>query len=131
MDTRKNVTVLVMDDAAVVRSLLVAMLAEIDTVTNVLQAEDASSALAMIEAHAPEVAILDVKVPGFGSVRNGIDVLKRVKKVRPETSVIMLTNHATDRYRTECRQAGADYFFDKSSEFERLLDTVAELAEAC
>jgi DNA-binding NarL/FixJ family response regulator len=123
------VTVLVMDDAPVVRSLLVAMLAEIETIENVLQAEDVSSALNLIEEHGPEVAILDVKVPGHGAIRNGIDVLRRVKKTRPDTSVIMLTNHATSRYRTECERAGADYFFDKSSEFERLLDTVAALTE--
>ncbi len=38
----------------------------------------------------------------------------------------MLTNHATERYRSECQKAGADYFYDKSSEFEQLLDRVAE-----
>lgn len=124
----KNLTVLVMDDAAVVRNLLVAMLGELETVSSVIQAEDASSALDMIEEHEPEVAILDVKVPGNGTIRNGIDVLRRVKKFRPDTSVIMLTNHASTRYRTECEQAGADYFFDKSSEFERLLDAVEDLA---
>ena len=104
----KNLTVLVMDDAAVVRNLLVAMLGELETVSSVIQAEDASSALDMIEEHEPEVAILDVKVPGNGTIRNGIDVLRRVKKFRPDTSVIMLTNHASTRYRTECEQAGAD-----------------------
>lgn len=129
MDMRKNVTVLVMDDAPVVRSLLVAMLTEIDSIQNVLQAEDVSSALNLFEEHAPDVAILDVKVPGQGPIRNGIDVLRRVKSTRPDTSVIMLTNHATPRYRSECESAGADYFFDKSSEFERLLDTIAALAE--
>lgn len=129
VDMRKNVTVLVMDDAPVVRSLLVAMLGEIDAIENVLQAEDVSSALNMIEQHQPDVAILDVKVPGQGPIRNGIDVLRRVKKTRPDISVIILTNHASPRYRTECERAGADYFFDKSSEFERLLDTVAALTE--
>lgn len=39
----------------------------------------------------------------------------------------MLTNHANERYREECKRAGADFFFDKSSEFEELtgaLDTL-------
>ena len=122
----KHFTVLVMDDAAVVRSLLAAMLAEIDTVENVIQAEDAASALRLVDEHEPDIAILDIKVPGVGVVQNGIDVLRRVKGAHPDTKVIMLTNHATERYRSECQKAGADYFYDKSSEFEQLLDRVAE-----
>jgi DNA-binding NarL/FixJ family response regulator len=122
----KRFTVLVMDDAAVVRSLLAAMLAEIDSVENVIQAEDAASALRLVDEHEPDIAILDIKVPGSGVVQNGIDVLRQVKGAHPETKVIMLTNHATERYRSECQKAGADYFYDKSSEFEQLLDRVAE-----
>jgi DNA-binding NarL/FixJ family response regulator len=122
----KRFTVLVMDDAAVVRSLLAAMLAEIDSVENVIQAEDAASALRLVDEHEPDIAILDIKVPGSGTVQNGIDVLRQVKGAHPETKVIMLTNHATERYRSECQKAGADYFYDKSSEFEQLLDRVAE-----
>ncbi len=122
----KRFTVLVMDDAAVVRSLLAAMLAEIDSVENVIQAEDAASALRLVDEHEPDIAILDIKVPGVGVVQNGIDVLRKVKGTHPETKVIMLTNHATERYRSECQKAGADYFYDKSSEFEQLLDRVAQ-----
>lgn len=122
----KRFTVLVMDDAAVVRSLLAAMLAEIDSVEHVIQAEDAASALHLIDEHEPNIAILDIKVPGNAVAQNGIDVLRRVKGAHPATTVIMLTNHATERYRSECQRAGADYFYDKSSEFEQLLDRVAE-----
>jgi DNA-binding NarL/FixJ family response regulator len=122
----KRFTVLVMDDAAVVRSLLAAMLAELDSVENVIQAEDAASALRLVDEHQPDIAILDIKVPGAGIVQNGIDVLRQVKDAHPDTKVIMLTNHATERYRSECQKAGADYFYDKSSEFEQLLDRVAD-----
>jgi len=115
----------VMDDAAVVRSLLAAMLAEIDTVERVIQAGDADSALHLVDEHNPDIAILDINVPGSGPVRSGIDVLRKVKQANPATKVLMLTNHANERYRLECQRAGADYFFDKSSEFEQLLDRVA------
>jgi len=120
-----KVTVLVMDDATVVRSLLASMLAEIDSVERIVQADDAASALRLVDEHRPDIAILDIKVPGAGPVRNGIDVLRQVKCTHPDTVVMMLTNQATERYRIECKRAGADHFFDKSSEFERLLDKVA------
>jgi len=125
MQMGDKVTVLVMDDATVVRSLLASMLAEIDSVERIVQADDAASALRLVDEHRPDIAILDIKVPGSGPVRNGIDVLRQVKHNHPDTVVMMLTNQATERYRIECKRAGADHFFDKSSEFERLLDKVA------
>ena len=125
----ENVTVLVMDDASIVRKLLTSMLAGVKGVGDVLQADDARSALDLMDRHRPAIAILDIKVPGTGVLHNGIDVLKQVRRTHPDTSVIMLTNHATPRYRTECLAAGAHEFFDKSTEFEQLLETVALLSE--
>ena len=76
----------------------------------------------------PQIAILDIKVPGGDGLKNGIDVLKTVKKSYP-TSVIMLTNHANAKYSMECKQAGADFFFDKSTEFDRVPDAVFEIIQ--
>lgn len=116
-----------MDDAPVVRRLIVSMLDSIDGVDGVLQAADAPAAAELMQQHNPQIAILDVKVPGGAGFRNGIDVLKAFKLHHPDAAVIMLTNHATPRYRSECEQAGAAYFFDKSSEFDKLPIVVEEL----
>ena len=121
----KSLSVLVMDDAPVVRRLIVKLVNGIKGVDTVLQAGDAPSAVALMEEHSPEIAILDIKVPGGKGLRNGIDV----KVAQPDMAVIMLTNHATPRYKTECEQAGANYFFDKSSEFDKLPLVIEELVE--
>lgn len=128
-DMSRPVRILVMDDAPVVRRLIVNLLDDIDGVDSVLQAGDAPSAVELMETHEPQIAILDVKVPGGAGLRNGIDVLKAVKRSHPGASVIMLTNHATPRYKDECEQAGASYFFDKSSEFDKLPLVVEELVK--
>ena len=47
----------------------------------------------------------------------GLDVLTRVKQVRPDLHVIVLTNFATQQYRQASLSAGADYCLDKSREF--------------
>lgn len=120
IEMAQPIRILVMDDAPVVRRLIVSLLDGIDGVESVLQATDAPSALALMQQHDPQIAILDVKVPGGAGLRNGIDVLKAVKQIHPNSSVIMLTNHATPKYRSECEQAGAAHFFDKSSEFDKL-----------
>jgi DNA-binding NarL/FixJ family response regulator len=64
--------------------------------------------------------VLDISMPG-GS---GMYVLETVKKDRPVPVVIMLTNFAHDQYRQKCLQLGADYFFDKSTEFERVIEVL-------
>lgn len=124
----EHVTILIMDDAEVVRKLIANLLSEIDNVKTILQAEDAISAVKLLDEHRPQIAILDIKVPGGNGLRNGIDVLKAVKKSYP-TSVIMLTNHANAKYSMECKQAGADFFFDKSTEFDRVPDAVFEIMQ--
>jgi DNA-binding NarL/FixJ family response regulator len=116
----KPVRVLIMDDAPVVRRLIVDLVNEIEGVDTVLQAGDAPSAVALMKEHNPEIAILDIKVPGGKGLRNGIDVLRTMKSMHPDATFIMLTNHATSRYKSECERAGATYFFDKSSEFDQL-----------
>jgi DNA-binding NarL/FixJ family response regulator len=125
----KSLSVLVMDDAPVVRRLIVKLVNGIKGVDTVLQAGDAPSAVALMEEHSPEIAILDIKVPGGKGLRNGIDVLRAMKVAQPDMAVIMLTNHAIPRYKTECEQAGANYFFDKSSEFDKLPLVIEELVE--
>lgn len=70
----------------------------------------------------PEVVIMDVQLPD-GS---GLDLLEVIKQEQPATRVLMYSNHAL--YRKRCVAEGADYFFDKSMDIERLATTVRDLA---
>jgi DNA-binding NarL/FixJ family response regulator len=118
------VKVLIADDSAVVRQRLAELISEIERVEVVSQAGDALEALAAIEETTPDVAILDIRMPGA----NGIEALAEIKKERPAPVVIMLTNYPYPQYRKKCLDAGADYFFDKSTEFERVVEVIAQLA---
>jgi len=48
-------------------------------------------------------------------------VLETIKREQPALKVIMLTNFAQEQYRQRCLQLGADHFFDKTTEFEKVL----------
>jgi len=126
VDEMKNLTILIMDDAAIVRQLIVTMLVENINAERILQAEDTTAAIELFTQHKPQIAILDIQVPGD---KSGIDVLRIFKTLMPFVAVIMITNHATARYRLECKRAGADFFFDKSAEFEKLNPAVVELIQ--
>jgi DNA-binding NarL/FixJ family response regulator len=118
---------LIMDDAANIRRRIVELLSDVSGIDAIIESEDVASALKAIHEHKPDVVILDIQVPPAGAMRNGIDVLKLTKQQFPKTGVIMLTNFANPRYREECTRLGADYFFDKSSEFEQVPDAVLRM----
>ncbi len=107
--------VFIVDDSPVVRERLATLLSDLPSVEIVGQAEIAFEAISATRRLKPDVMLLDISMPG-GS---GIHVLEMVKKERPAPLVIMLTNFAHEQYRQKCLQLGADFFFDKSTEFER------------
>ena len=108
--------VFICDDSATVRERLVTMALDLPRVSIVGLAEDTPGCLQAILEARPDVVILDIRMPG-GS---GIDVLRQLKQSRPYPKVIMLTNFAYAQYRSKCQQAGADFFFDKSTEFDQI-----------
>lgn len=110
--------VFIADDSSVVRERLIAMLSNLEEIESIGQAQDVGEAINSIEELKPDAVILDIQMPG-GS---GIEVLKHIKKEQPATVVIMLTNYPYSQYRQECMDEGADFFFDKSLEFERVIE---------
>lgn len=121
-----HVTILIMDDTGVIRQLVVELLAGLIAVGRILQAADVRAAMPLFVDYHPQIAILAIRVPGD---KNGMDGLKYFKTGVPVPVVIMLTNHATARYRHACQQTGADYFFDKSTEFEQVIAVVEALLQ--
>lgn len=108
--------IFIADDSDPVRERLTAMLSEIEGVEVIGQARNAAEAVEGIQSLNPDVVILDIQMPG-GS---GIDVLKTIKRYARPPVVMMLTNHAHPQYREKCMDWGADFFLDKSKEFESL-----------
>jgi two-component system response regulator DesR len=64
----------------------------------------------------PDAVILDLQMPG-GS---GLEVLRAVRQSHPSVCVLICTNFPYPQYREECIAAGANFFLDKSAEFERI-----------
>ncbi|MCB0223874.1 MAG: response regulator transcription factor [Anaerolineae bacterium] len=108
--------VFIADDSLIVREHLVTMFDELAGIEIVGQAETVAEAVTAIQKLHPDVVILDIRMPG-GS---GIDVLKRVKQGEVTPMVIILTNYPYPGYRQKCLQAGADFFLDKSTEFDQI-----------
>ena len=117
--------VFVVDDSPLVRERLVVLLSEVEGVEVVGVADNAEEGISSIKTLNPDVAILDIRMPA-GS---GILVLEAVKREEDPPFIIMLTNYPYPQYRKKCMDAGADCFFDKSSEFHKVTDVLAGMVQ--
>jgi DNA-binding NarL/FixJ family response regulator len=111
-----QIKVLIVDDSLVVRERLVAILDELAGIEIVGQAENVTEAIGAVRKLRPDVIILDIWMPG-GS---GIDVLRQIKQGGAGPMVIILTNYPFPEYRQRCLNAGANFFLDKSTEFDQI-----------
>ena len=118
------VRVLVADDSSLLRRLLRDAIEEVEGVEVVAEAANGAAALSEVEAHHPSVVVLDLQMPVMG----GLSALQCLRAQGRDPRVIVLTNHADETYREACLEAGADHFFDKSSELDRVLEVLRQWA---
>jgi DNA-binding NarL/FixJ family response regulator len=112
-----NITVFIVDDSRLIREHLVTMIDELTGIEVIGQVGTVTEAINTIQHLNPDVVILDLHLAD-GS---GIDVLNKIKRDGiMEAMVIILTNYTFAGYRRKCLDAGADYFLDKSSEFDQI-----------
>ncbi len=83
-------------------------------------AYDGESALNLVREDEPEVIIIDLKMPGI----DGIEVLKKVKKERPEIEVIVLTGHGSESDRKLCMDLGAFDYLQKPVDINHLSEVL-------
>ena len=116
--------ILIADNSIELRERLVEMLSELIGVEIVGQAKNAVETLDSISSLQPDTVLLDIKMPG-GS---GIEALKKIKADYPSIRVIMFTNYPTAQHCKRCLDLGADFFLDKSTEFEKIPKILRQLA---
>jgi len=124
-DFLKVVTV---DNSPIIADRLQTIIAQIETVVYAGNATNVATALAMIEHVLPHVVILDINLDADPQKPNGIDLLIMLRKKYHSMKIIMLTNLTDLQYRHTCYYEGADYFLDKSNEFDKIAGIVSGFA---
>ena len=113
-----SIKVFLVEDSPQVLERLSQMVSEIDRVKVVGHAVTYDTAVHGILSTIPDVVILDIKLAD--SSGSGIDVLARIKPDMPQIKAIMLSNYTSPKHLEASTKAGADYFLDKSAEFDRI-----------
>lgn len=111
-----HLKILIVDDTDIVAERLYKMIIDIDSVDTVLKSNSYNQAVELINKQMPDIILLDIQLPG----KNGIALLKFVKENYPAIKTIIVTNNASSNYKLICESIGADFFIDKSAEFEKI-----------
>jgi len=110
--------IFLVEDSPAVLERLLELVREVEGAEVVGDAASFDTAVAGISSTRPDVAILDIKLAdGKGT---GIDVLNRVRPALPALKAIVMSNFATPQHMKASADAGAEYFLDKSADFERI-----------
>lgn len=110
---KKTEVILIVDDNMNFVDRMVGLLEEVDVLSEIHVASDFDEARRLLAEEDPDIVLLDINLPG----KNGIELLKLIKKNSAACEVIMITNHAEDYYRDQCYELGATHFLDKSNDF--------------
>lgn len=114
---------MIADDHAVVRSGLKQILAETSDIVVAGEATNGREVLEKLEKQHWDVLVLDITMPG----RSGLEILKDIKRLKPELPVLVLSMHAEEQFATRTLKAGASGYLNKESAPEELVKAIRKV----
>ena len=112
--------ILIIEDEASIRRVLVKILTEENTQYEVFEAEDGLAGTEMIKNADFDLVLCDIKMPKM----DGVDVLEAVKKIKPEIPMVMISGHGDLDTAVNTMRMGAFDYISKPPDLNRLLNTI-------
>ncbi len=120
-----KIRVLVVDDHAILREGLRALLSYYEDVEVVGEAQDGAESLTRVRELMPDVVLMDIAMPGM----NGLEATQQIRTHYPQTRVLILTQHEDPQYVLPLLQAGASGFVTKRALGTDLINAVRVVAK--
>lgn len=124
MSEKATIRVFIADDHAIVREGLKQILADSRDIVVAGEAENGLDAIRLFPKSKCHVMLLDISMPD----KNGIEVLKQIKKEYPDTQVLMLSMHREDQYAIRSLKAGASGYLTKQAAPKELVVAIRQVA---
>jgi DNA-binding NarL/FixJ family response regulator len=115
--------VLIADDSRLMRERIRETISIFSNVEIVSETENGIETLKELNKHTPDLAIIDIRMPD----RNGLEILKEFRDNNSITKIVILTNYAYNQYKERAFENGADYFFSKTEDFDKIAVVVASI----
>jgi DNA-binding NarL/FixJ family response regulator len=119
----KKLVALIVDDSQLIAERLIELLKRSENIQRTVLGSNYEEGKRLLEENAVDVILLDINLPD----KSGIELLKHIKKIQYPVKVIMVTNESNPMYKQICMKLGAYAYFDKSNEFENLLEILETL----
>jgi len=119
------IRILVADDHIVVRKGLCLLIESHPGFKVIAEASNGREAVAMVEAHKPDVAILDVAMP----MLNGIEAARQISEKLPQTAIVFLSMHSDEGYVLKALKSGAKAYLLKDSAEYDLINAILAVSE--
>lgn len=116
--------IIIVDDHEVVRIGMRSLLEQYSQYEVVAEAATGKEAISQVESFRPDIVLMDIRLPG----KSGIDACEEIKKIAPDTKVIMLTSYAEDEMLFSAIKAGASGYVLKQIDSEGLIKSLEAVA---
>ena len=112
--------ILIIEDEAAIRRVLVKILSEENSTYELTQAQDGLEGIEKIRDQDFDLVLCDIKMPKM----DGVEVLQAAKKIKPETPMVMISGHGDLDTAVQTMRLGAFDYISKPPDLNRLLNTV-------
>ena len=115
--------VVIADDSVLIRERLQEMLSKFEQIEIVASLKNGVETLKALRTLKPDLAIVDIKMPGL----SGLEVLTKIRKENKGMKFVILTLYSSDYYQQMAIKDGADYFFSKVDDFEKVSVLISDM----
>ena len=117
---------LLVEDAPLIRDRLVALLGGVEGLGTLATAATLAEANTLLTVLQPDLMVLDLSLPDG----NAMFQISNFRRIAPRTEIAVLTNDVSAAVRSSCLRLGARWHFDKSREFEYLINLVHQIVQS-
>lgn len=117
------IRVLVVDDHQLVRSGTSRLLADVDGIEIIGDADSGENAIRMVREHEPDVVLMDVQMPGIG----GLEATRRCLRVKPDLKVIAVTIHDQEPFPSQLMKIGAAGYITKKADVKEMATAIKKV----
>ena len=117
--------ILIIEDEAAIRRVLKKIISEESDTYDVYEAEDGLRGIELIKENDYDLVLCDIKMPKM----DGVEVLEKTKKIKPEIPIVMISGHGDLDTAVNTMRLGAFDYISKPPDLNRLLNTVRNALE--